>query len=212
MTSSALHADALATLRGWQAPTPAQEVLRQEYVAHLASRPDAMTRGCLPAHLTASTLVLDRSRTRMLLTLHAKSGQWFQLGGHAEATDWTLAGVALREAIEESGLTEDQLDLQPGPVLLDAHHVPFCGPAGARHLDVMFLAVAGDDARPVVSEESIDVAWWPVSELPNDELDAFLALAQSSQGASADSSSDSAADSSSEGGGVTRAASDQPSR
>ena len=39
----------------------------------------------------------------MLLTLHAKAGQWFQLGGHCEPGDATLAGAATREAAEESG-------------------------------------------------------------------------------------------------------------
>ena len=40
----------------------------------------------------------------MLLTLHRKVGRWLQLGGHCEPADTTLAGAALREATEESGL------------------------------------------------------------------------------------------------------------
>jgi hypothetical protein len=38
-----------------------------------------------------------------------------------------------------------------------------------RHLDVRFLAVAPADARSAVSDESIDVRWWPVAALPTDE-------------------------------------------
>ena len=58
----------------------------------------------------------------------------------------------------------------------------------------MFRAVARDGAEHQVSEESLDVAWWPVDALPSDELAGFVALAQAS------------------GGGSTRAAADQPSR
>jgi ADP-ribose pyrophosphatase YjhB (NUDIX family) len=93
-----LHADALAALVGWAAPTPAQEALRERYVAHLATRADGLTRDCRPDHLTASTLVLSADGNAVLLTLHAKAHRWFQFGGHVEPGDPTLADAALREA------------------------------------------------------------------------------------------------------------------
>ena len=34
-----------------------------------------------------------------------------------------------------------------------------------------FLAEIGADVEPVVSEESLDVRWWPVDALPTDEPD-----------------------------------------
>ena len=174
-----LHGDALAVLEGWRAPSPEQERLRMRYVEHLRARPDGVTRACRPKHVTASVLVLDASGDRLLLTHHAKAGQWFQLGGHLEPEDETLAGAALREAVEESGLPAEQLALDPEPVVLDAHHVPFCGDGAVWHLDVMFWARAETAARPVVSEESLDVRWWPLAELPNPELAPFAALALS---------------------------------
>jgi 8-oxo-dGTP pyrophosphatase MutT (NUDIX family) len=166
------HADALAVLSAWQAPSAAQDRLRREYVAHLRTHPDGVHRTCRPAHLTASTLVLSADGSSVLLTLHAKAGRWFQLGGHLEAGDRTLAGAAAREAEEESGISGLQVD--PVPVHLDAHPVPFCGPAGAGgsvHLDVRFLAVApgGTATEPVVSAESSALRWWPADDLPSDE-------------------------------------------
>lgn len=190
-----LHADALAVLRAWVPPSVEQGALRGRYVAHLEAHPDGLARACEPDHVTASTLVFSPDRERVLLTLHAKSRRWFQFGGHAEPEDATLAGVALREAVEESGLTRADLELDPRPVLLDEHAVPFCGSGGVHHLDVMFRAVAREGAHHVVSEESLDVAWWPIGALPSEELARFVALAQSS-----------------EGGGSMRAAADQPSR
>lgn len=198
-----LHADALGVLRHWQPPSNEQSTLRDRYVAHLSDQPDGMRRTCLPEHVTASVLVLDEARTRLLLTLHAKSGRWFQFGGHAEAGDETLAGAALREAVEESGLAPAELDLDPVPVLLDAHPVPFCGPDGDTwHLDVMFRAIAIDGAEHAVSEESMDVAWWPLDDLPNPELAPFAALALARDRQST----------SSPGGGSSFAAADQPNR
>lgn len=198
-----LHADALRVLRAWTSPSLEQERLRDRYVAYLEQRPDALTRAGRPHHLTASMLVFDESRSRVLLTLHAKSGRWFQLGGHAEPDDDTLAGAALREALEESGLAASDLRATPTPVLLDEHPVPFCGPGeGVHHLDVVFAAVARDGAGHRVSDESLDVAWWPVDDLPNPELGAFVAAAQRLQTQST----------SEPGGGSSRAAADQPSR
>ena len=163
-----LHDDAVRLLAGWQAPDGRQERLRQEYVAHLAAHPDGLERGCLPDHLTASTLVLSPDGEHALLTLHAKAGAWFQLGGHTEPADATLAGAALREAEEESGLAG--LDLDPDPLQLDRHDVPFCGGRpGTRHLDVRFLAVAAGGTESSVSAESVDVRWWPVAGLPTEE-------------------------------------------
>jgi 8-oxo-dGTP pyrophosphatase MutT (NUDIX family) len=167
---SALHADALAALTSWPAPDGVQERLRRDYVAHLREHPDAMTRGCYPDHVTASTLILSEDASRALLTLHAKAGAWFQVGGHCEPQDTSLVGAARREAVEESGIVDLMVD--PVPVQLSTHDVPFCDPrGGTRHLDVRFVAVAPRHSQHAVSEESLDVRWWPVDALPTDAAD-----------------------------------------
>ncbi len=139
-----LHADALAVLRAWDPADPGPGLApRRAIVAHLEQHPDGMSRTCLPDHLTASTLVFNADGTQVLLTLHAKSGRWFQFGGHPELARPDAGGAALREAVEESGLAAT--DLAAGPGAGAARRA--CGAvlrpgAGVHHLDVMFRAVA----------------------------------------------------------------------
>jgi 8-oxo-dGTP pyrophosphatase MutT (NUDIX family) len=169
-----LHADALDVLTHWRAPDPGQDQeqdrLRTSYVEHLRAHEDGLSRSCFPAHLTAGALVISHDRRQVLLNLHRKAGKWFHFGGHLEPGDVTLAGAALREATEESGLSG--MIVRAEPLHLSQHPVEFCDPRGTvQHLDVRFLAEIGADVEPVVSEESLDVRWWPVDALPTDEPD-----------------------------------------
>jgi 8-oxo-dGTP pyrophosphatase MutT (NUDIX family) len=160
-----LHADALAVLSSWGAPTLAQAALRDRFVEHLLAHPDGLSRECHPDHLTTGMLVLSASLDEVLLNLHGKAQRWFHFGGHCEPADLTLVGAARRETLEESGLASVGFD--PAPVHLDLHEVPFCGDRGAvRHLDVRFAARADGSAEHAVSDESSDVRWWPIGALP----------------------------------------------
>jgi ADP-ribose pyrophosphatase YjhB (NUDIX family) len=158
------HADACATLDAWVAPSPDQDVLRRTYLDHLATHRDALLRSCAPDHLTASSLIVRGEE--MLLVFHTKAGKWLQTGGHCEPTDATLAAAALREATEESGITT--LTVDPVPLQLSRHHVPFCGgPGGAKrggghHLDVQFLVVAAPDARIDIAAGEDEARWFPL--------------------------------------------------
>ncbi len=159
------HAAAFETLRGWVAPDDAQDGLRRAYVRHLLDHDDGLLVTCVPAHLTASALVLDETGERVLLTHHRKGGFWGQFGGHVETTDESLAAAALREGREESGIEGLRL-LGDGPVDLDRHRLSSAFGRCGEHLDVRYAAVAPAGAEPVTSAESLDVAWFPVDALP----------------------------------------------
>ncbi|MGR6972586.1 NUDIX hydrolase [Streptomyces cynarae] len=150
-----LYDDAVLVLKSYED----QEELRQTYLDHLQAHPDGMWKSCGDGHITASAMVIDPEHGRVLLTLHKKIRMWLQMGGHCEPDDATLADAARREATEESGI-EGLILLPGGPVRLDRHRTP-C----AWHLDVQYAALAPAGAVAAISDESLDLRWFPYAEV-----------------------------------------------
>ncbi len=132
---------------------------------------DPWDRALAPGHLTGAAFVIDGDG-RLLLTHHRKLDLWLQLGGHAEE-ERRASEVALREAREESGLTDLAFhpalrDVELGPLLLDVdvHGIPARGAEPAHdHLDLRFLLVTGSpEAIELQVEESHDLAWVDLDE------------------------------------------------
>ncbi|EGD56893.1 NUDIX hydrolase [Gordonia neofelifaecis] len=171
---SPLHSAAVESLTGWSAPDAHQDSMRHAYLAFLAATDIACERACAAGHLTASVIVFNAELTHVLLTLHPRVGKWIQLGGHCEPEDADLASAALREGLEESGLPS--LTMSTEPVQLHTHPITCSLGVPTRHLDVRFAAVADrapDGSLPTIerSDESVDLAWWPIADLPA-EIDA----------------------------------------
>lgn len=176
----ALRDDAQRVLDRWTAPDPQQDQLRTELLAHCAAHPDALWKQGPPAHLTASALVLNRSLDRVLLTLHAKAGMWLQFGGHFEPADESVLAAATREAREESGIAD--LELHPQLAHVDRHALLATGFGRcSEHLDLRYVGVTDDEDGYAVSEESLDVAWWPVDQLPEASRHEIRPLAQAAR-------------------------------
>ncbi|MBI3213500.1 MAG: NUDIX hydrolase [Mycobacterium sp.] len=169
-----LRDSVIAALTDWAATDPGSDALRQAMLGFALARPDACERACVPGHFTASTAVLDAGARHVLLTLHPRLGRWVQLGGHCEPQDGDIVAAALREATEESGITG--LQLTTAPVSLHVHALTCSLGVPTRHFDMQFAALAPTDAVITVSDESLDLRWWPVDALPPDADDALRSL------------------------------------
>lgn len=159
--SAALQAD-LAHVVAAHHPGDAEARFEVAAWQALAAVPATLTRRGEPAHFTASAVPLTADARRVCLVLHRRIEAWVQPGGHLEPGDDSMAAAAARELAEETGLSGD---VDPAPLLLSRHAAP-CG-VGDWHLDVQLLATVAEDA-PVVSDESHDVAWFDVDDLPDD--------------------------------------------
>lgn len=154
--------DLVEAIDSWRASAGPHEIGQRTDWRRLAENPVHLERTAQPSHFTASALPATADGARVCLVLHRRLGLWVQPGGHFEPGDATVAAAASREMHEETGLTGS---LSPVPLRLSRHPAP-CG-IGAWHLDVQLLAVTPDDS-PVVSDESLDVAWFEVDDLPRE--------------------------------------------
>ena len=155
-----------ATFRDYARRWPDEADTAQVFLELLADGADPFVRERLAGHFTASSWLVDATGTRALLTHHRKLDRWLQLGGHADG-DRDLANVALREAEEESGL----VDLQVEPELfdLDRHWIPERGDVpGHWHYDARYVVRATGSEDFVISEESLDLAWRDISAIAQD--------------------------------------------
>ncbi|WAH99567.1 NUDIX domain-containing protein [Arthrobacter sp. MMS18-M83] len=138
---------------------------RDAYLRFLNSAGDAgLHRNAGPEHVTGSCFVFSPEFDRVLLCFHRKGQFWVQFGGHVESKDVSVAEAAQREAREESGISDLAL-LSPGIVDLDRHDL-HAGFSCTAHWDVGFAAAAAPDVEIAVSDESEDVRWFPINELP----------------------------------------------
>ncbi|MEZ2370163.1 NUDIX hydrolase [Arthrobacter sp. RCC_34] len=167
LLDSALHA-----VSSWKPLSPSEESEQAEFLAALDQGADVLSRHPLPSHLTASAFILDAAQEHVLLVFHGKGRFWVQPGGHLESGDAGILEAALREATEETGLRAEQLS---GLRVVDLDHHQLSDAFGhcRSHLDVGVAMITDGTPQPTVSDESEDVRWFPVGDLPEDAVQGF---------------------------------------
>jgi 8-oxo-dGTP pyrophosphatase MutT (NUDIX family) len=156
------------------APADARERDMVERVrAFVATHERCFERGLLVGHVTGSAWIVDRAGRAALLLHHRKLGKWLQPGGHADG-DPDVRGVALREAVEETGL-QTLAPAEAGIYDVDAHDIPARGAEPAHvHYDVRYAFFADRNEAPHTSPESHDVRWVPLDEIEALGIDASV--------------------------------------
>jgi 8-oxo-dGTP pyrophosphatase MutT (NUDIX family) len=154
------RAQLLGELDAYAPQTPREREMLVALRAFVAANAQCFERSLLAGHVTGSAWIVDRARSSALLVHHRKLGRWLQPGGHADG-DPDVRAVALREAIEETGLQTLER-ATPAIFDIDIHAIPQRGDEPAHvHYDVRFAFFGDPNEVPVVSAESHAVAWIP---------------------------------------------------
>ena len=163
---SAAYASLREHLADYGRRWPDEEAVIAQFLALLDEPANPFVRERLEGHLTGGAWLVSGDGRRILMTHHRKLDRWLQLGGHADG-DTDMARVALKEAEEESGLSD--LALEGGIFDLDRHWIPeHKGVPAHWHYDVRYVVRAGGSEAYVVSEESLDLAWREIAPLAGD--------------------------------------------
>ncbi|MFI9322415.1 NUDIX hydrolase [Kitasatospora aureofaciens] len=163
-TGTAPQSPDLARLLAGHRPQGPVEAADHARARALVDAPDAWDRGT-PLHFTASALIVHPPTRRVLLRWHARQQAWLQVGGHGDPGETLPLDIALREGLEETGLT----DLTPWPDAALVHLAVVPVPASPvepahEHADLRFLLATGtpDDARP--ENPASPLEWLTVEE------------------------------------------------
>jgi 8-oxo-dGTP pyrophosphatase MutT (NUDIX family) len=163
----------LAELDRYEPADAREREMAERLRRFVAANADCFERSLLVGHVTGSAWVVDRALEAVLLTHHRTLDRWLQLGGHADG-DGDVRRVALREAREESGIT-DIVAASEGIYDVDVHEIPARGAEPAHvHYDVRYAFFADRRAVPVASGESHAVAWIALADLPRFGADASV--------------------------------------
>lgn len=156
---------ALENYRPWN---PQEIVDRRRLLACLQTQPEVFTRQNQAMHMTASAWIVSPDRARVLMAWHNVYKSWSWLGGHADS-DTNLLRVALREAREESGLTEvrpvTESIFSVEILTVDGHEKRGEYVGSHLHLNVTYLLEADDrQALVICPEENSGVRWFSLDE------------------------------------------------
>ena len=137
---------------------PNEQAMIRQTIDFVNNYTNCFDRELLIGHITGSAWILDNLGSFVLLTHHRKLDRWFQPGGHCDGDDDVL-GVALKEALEETGVSDIRVDSE-SIFDVDIHEIPERkGIPAHLHYDVRFLLRADKDLPLVITEESNDLAW-----------------------------------------------------
>lgn len=158
------------------------EMKELEHIIHFLQRTaddELYDRSNFDGHITSSSFVLDEKRTSLLFIHHKKLDRWLQPGGHVDSSDDNLLQAAIRETIEETGLTAESFE----PIMLadtgaifdiDSHFIPENPkkdePSHTHH-DCRFLFACNNPVSfNLNTNETLGIKWMVLTDLINDPV------------------------------------------
>jgi 8-oxo-dGTP pyrophosphatase MutT (NUDIX family) len=156
----------VAALDGFE-PLSAEEARDVARIRALAAAGDPLERSSR-LHVTGSAVIVHPRTQRLLLRWHQRMRSWLHVGGHGDPGETDPLAVALREAVEETGLG----DLVPWPDAarprpLHVAIVPV--PAGGgepehQHADLRYALATGRPGDAVAETEAARLRWLSIPE------------------------------------------------
>jgi len=137
---------------------------KEDILQFLRESENNFDRSNLKGHITGSSWLLNKDKTKVLLNHHRKLNRWMNFGGHADGETDILA-VAIKETQEESGFT-DVFPVQEAIFDVDVHTIPDKATKGEPehlHYDIRYLLWTPEEDFSV-THESINLKWVDIDE------------------------------------------------
>ena len=140
---------------------------------------DAFIRDHKVAHVTASSWIVNKDKTKVLMVYHNIYNSWSWTGGHADG-DEDLLHVALKEATEETGINHfkvlnDNKIYSLEVLTVEGHYKKNKYINSHLHLNVTYLLEANEnDNLKAKLDENKDVKWININDLKNEVSEEWM--------------------------------------
>ncbi|WP_312654523.1 NUDIX hydrolase [Proteiniclasticum sp.] len=163
-------------IRGLRPHDERDQVTKNNMLAFIIRhQDDVLYRDNAIAHMTASSVIINESRDKMLMIHHKIYDTWTWQGGHADG-EGDLLKVALKEAQEETGLTDFKVLEDEGGMIIGLdiltvrEHIKNGKYISAHlHLNAAFLFEAREEDILFLNEQETNGVRW----VPFEDIDIF---------------------------------------
>lgn len=168
----------LKQLRGYTPCNAQEEADLSAFMYFLKHNPDVLSRQNPNGHITASAWLVNASKDKVVLIYHNLYDSWAWTGGHADG-DGDLLQVAIKEAMEETGLTNiralDNAFYSIEVLNVQGHVKKGQTIAPHIHYNVTYLLEADEsESLRHKPDENAGVSWFALEDAVNASTEPYL--------------------------------------